>query len=270
MKRALTAIALLWPVSISTSLHLAALAIAATVTYRVVAVDETQEATIIPMSPRAERCFLLERPNDMFERKGIPRVGDASNGDPMISQYLADESDHNEYVAPGETFGKGFGRSPGGGIYDAAGVGGGGGGRREFRKISAGAPRATAPEPAPTAESYAHREENDFKRVADQPLSTFSIDVDTSSYSNIRRFILNGQLPPRDAVRIEEMLNYFRYDYAAPSDGKPFSAAVESHAAPWSPRHRLVRIGLRARDVDFSLAPAANLVFLVDVSGSMD
>ncbi len=271
MKRALKAAALLWPLSISTSLHLMLLAMAATVTYSVVAVDDTHEATIIPLSARVERCVMLERPRDIFERKGLPQVGDLSSYDPALGQYFL-ESDHNESGDPESFNGQGFGRGRGSGVYDAAGIGGGGGGRRNLKRIAAGAdrPAATAPEPAPTAETYAHREENDFKRVADQPLSTFSIDVDTSSYSNIRRFILNGQLPPRDAVRIEEMLNYFRYDYAAPADGKPFSAAVESHAAPWSPRHRLVRIGLRARDVDFSLAPAANLVFLVDVSGSME
>ncbi len=275
MKRAFRAAVLLWPLSISTSLHLIVLAVAAMVTFSVVATDDMHEATIIPMDPRTERRFLMERPRDVFERKGLPRLGDASYADPSIVPYDMVESDHNEVADSGPLLGQGFGfgRNPRGVIYDAMGVGGGAGegGRQNMAKAAVGAdrPLATAPDPAASAEGYARREENDFRRAAEHPLSTFSIDVDTSSYSNIRRFIRNGQLPPRDAVRIEEMLNYFRYDYAAPRDGKPFSAAVESQAAPWAPRHRLVRIGLRARDVDFSLAPAANLVFLVDVSGSM-
>ncbi|MBI2922974.1 MAG: VWA domain-containing protein [Planctomycetes bacterium] len=119
-------------------------------------------------------------------------------------------------------------------------------------------------------EEYAHVQDNPFFRVKDAPLSTFSIDVDTASYANTRRFLNDGQLPPVGAVRIEEMVNYFSYDYAAPSDGRPFAASVEVHAAPWEPKHRLVRIGLQGRRVEMKAAPQQNLVFLVDVSGSMD
>jgi Ca-activated chloride channel family protein len=118
-------------------------------------------------------------------------------------------------------------------------------------------------------EDYAYRAETGFVRVANQPLSTFSADVDTASYANVRRLIEQGRRPPVDAVRVEEMLNYFPYHYAPPTDGKPFAASLEVAAAPWAPGHRLVRIGLQGREVTTAARPAANLVFLLDVSGSM-
>ncbi|KAF0242211.1 MAG: hypothetical protein FD180_4039 [Planctomycetota bacterium] len=132
---------------------------------------------------------------------------------------------------------------------------------------------AEAPPPADpefNTEEYAHFQDNPFYRVADQPLSTFSIDVDTASYANVRRFINDGHLPPPGAVRLEEMVNYFSYDYAPPADGKPFSAAVEVRPAPWEPKHRLARIGIQGKKVEMTEAPRANLVFLIDVSGSME
>lgn len=129
-------------------------------------------------------------------------------------------------------------------------------------------------------EGYAHLEDNSFLSPLNTPLSTFAIDVDTASYSNLRRFVNQGQRPPIDAVRIEEMINYFPYDYAPPkriADGKlaylpvehPFAANIEVTSAPWKPEHRLVRIGLKGHEVDEDVRPATNLVFLVDVSGSM-
>ncbi|MCC6738694.1 MAG: von Willebrand factor type A domain-containing protein, partial [Planctomycetia bacterium] len=127
-----------------------------------------------------------------------------------------------------------------------------------------------ADDPAFNTEEYAHFRDNPFFRTADQPLSTFSIDVDTAAYANVRRFINDGQLPPADAVRIEEMVNYFRYDYAPPADGRPFSASVEVRPAPWEPKHRLARIGIQGKAVELEEAPRANLVFLIDVSGSME
>ncbi len=117
--------------------------------------------------------------------------------------------------------------------------------------------------------SYDAIADNAFLTVKDNPLSTFSIDVDTASYANVRRFLNNGQLPPKGAVRIEEMLNYFSYDYPQPAGDAPFSATMEVAACPWAPEHRLVRIGLRGRDLARSERPAVNLVFLIDVSGSM-
>jgi Ca-activated chloride channel family protein len=118
-------------------------------------------------------------------------------------------------------------------------------------------------------ESYARIEENEWLAAAINPLSTFSIDVDRASYSNIRRFIQNGDRPPIDAVRIEEMINYFAYDYPQARGDHPFTVATEVTGAPWNPRHHLVRIGVQGRRVDLEELPPSNLVFLLDVSGSM-
>jgi Ca-activated chloride channel homolog len=117
--------------------------------------------------------------------------------------------------------------------------------------------------------TYDRIEENPFLDAATNPLSTFSIDVDTASYSNIRRFINDGSLPPKDAVRIEEMLNYFDYDYAPPTDGKPFAVHIDVAGCPWEASHRLVRIGLKGREIPAEKRGPSNLVFLLDVSGSM-
>ncbi len=125
-------------------------------------------------------------------------------------------------------------------------------------------------DPEFNTESYAHITENAFRSVADHPLSTFSIDVDRASYSNVRRFLTQGQRPPVDAVRIEEMINYFRYDYPDARGEHPFSVTTDMMAAPWNPEHRLVRIGVQGRYIDMSDAPPSNLVFLLDVSGSMN
>jgi Ca-activated chloride channel homolog len=120
-------------------------------------------------------------------------------------------------------------------------------------------------------EAYEAVRDNPFKRVADveSGTSTFGADVDTASYSNVRRFLQDGQLPPREAVRIEEMLNYFSYDYPQGEGRVPFATSVEIASAPWAPKHRLVRVGIRAKDVAAKERQPMNLVFLVDVSGSM-
>ncbi|MFZ5496694.1 MAG: YfbK domain-containing protein [Verrucomicrobiota bacterium] len=120
-----------------------------------------------------------------------------------------------------------------------------------------------------STETYGYRKDNDYQRVKDQPLSTFSVDVDTAAYANVRRFLNQGQRPPADAVRIEELVNYFSYHYTPPAGPAPFAAHLEVASAPWAPEHRLVRIGLKGREVSDAARPAANLVFLVDVSGSM-
>src|SRR5438552_7234803 len=117
--------------------------------------------------------------------------------------------------------------------------------------------------------AYDHIVENPFLDAKSNPLSTFSIDVDTASYSNIRRFINEGSLPPKDAVRVEEMINYFAYDYREPEGDKPFSIDLDATACPWDASHRLLRIGLKGREVEMENRPASNLVFLLDVSGSM-
>ena len=119
-------------------------------------------------------------------------------------------------------------------------------------------------------EAYDAISDNAFLPVKDQPLSTLSIDVDTASYANVRRFLTSGSLPPKGAVRIEEMLNYFTYDYPQPAGDAPFSATMDVAACPWTPEHRLVRIGLKGRDLARSERPNTNLVFLIDVSGSMN
>jgi len=118
-------------------------------------------------------------------------------------------------------------------------------------------------------EGYASVNENGFKNVKNNPLSTFSIDVDNASYSNIRRFINMGQLPPADAVRIEEMINYFKYNYPEPAGEHPFSVSSELAVCPWNTRHQLLHIGLKGKSIDKSTLPPSNLVFLIDVSGSM-
>jgi Ca-activated chloride channel family protein len=118
-------------------------------------------------------------------------------------------------------------------------------------------------------EEYSKIEENSFKQVKVDPLSTFSIDVDPASYANMRRFISSGQLPPKDAIRIEELINYFDYAYAQPDDGRPFAVHTEVAECPWNQSHRLVRIGLKGKEIPLDKLPPANLVFLLDVSGSM-
>jgi Ca-activated chloride channel homolog len=120
-----------------------------------------------------------------------------------------------------------------------------------------------------TTEAYDRIEENQFHRVADDPLSTFSIDVDTASYANVRRFLNQGTLPPADAVRIEELINYFHFNYQDPAEAAPFSVTTEVAACPWNPRHRLALIGLQAPRLAQDRTPPRNLVFLLDVSGSM-
>lgn len=136
--------------------------------------------------------------------------------------------------------------------------------------------RALAPPDAlapaePNREGYNPITENEFQDVTANPLSTFAIDVDAASYANVRRFLLNeGRMPPADAVRIEELVNYFDYDYPDPRGEAPFSVVTEVGPAPWNPEHRLVHVGLQGRRIDAASLPPANLVFLVDVSGSMD
>lgn len=119
-------------------------------------------------------------------------------------------------------------------------------------------------------EEYAAVAENRFSSAAASPLSTFSIDVDTASYSNIRRFLQGGKLPERGAVRIEEMINYFLYEYPQPDAEHPFNVSTELSSCPWNPAHSLIRIGLQGRNIDLEQLPPTNLVFLVDVSGSMN
>lgn len=118
-------------------------------------------------------------------------------------------------------------------------------------------------------ERYQKQPENPVKAVAQEPVSTFSIDVDTGSYANVRRFLNNGRLPPKDAVRIEEIVNYFPYSYPLPQDGRPFAVHTQTVDSPWQSEAKLIKIGIQAQDTAKKDLPPANLVFLVDVSGSM-
>jgi len=134
-------------------------------------------------------------------------------------------------------------------------------------------PRQPYPEPYPVdpdTEDYAAIQENRFQPALQIPLSTFSIDVDAAAYSNVRRFLNLGQMPPADAVRIEEMINYFDYDYPQPKGEHPFEVITELSECPWQPEHRLLHIGLQGKTVSTENLPASNLVFLIDVSGSMN
>ena len=118
-------------------------------------------------------------------------------------------------------------------------------------------------------EDYHHFRDNGFKSTSADPLSTFAIDVDAASYANVRRFLTQGQRPPADAVRVEELINYFTYDYDEPRGSDPFSVTTAQMPAPWSPDHRLVMVGIQGKRIDARELPASNLVFLLDVSGSM-
>jgi Ca-activated chloride channel family protein len=135
--------------------------------------------------------------------------------------------------------------------------------------MAAPAPNAYMQGVMPDREQYAKIDENSVRQVAESPVSTFSIDVDTGSYTNVRRMLNAGRLPPADAVRVEEMVNYFPYAYALPRGNAPFSVHTEIAPAPWNAQHHLLRIGIKAQDVAKASLPPANLVFLVDVSGSM-
>jgi Ca-activated chloride channel homolog len=119
-------------------------------------------------------------------------------------------------------------------------------------------------------ERYAEITENPFLETSRAPLSTFSIDVDTASYANVRRFLKEGSLPPKDAVRIEELINYFEYDYPQPIGDVPFSVNTEVASCPWNARHKIVQIGLQGKKISLDNVPPSNLVFLLDVSGSMN
>jgi Ca-activated chloride channel family protein len=191
-----------------------------------------------------------------------------------------------EVMASADTVLQILATAQGGFVRDAGGLGGAAGGAaRKSSVISGGlggvmpSPE-TAAAPPPPPLGFADRPdvafdtasrvyENSFISATQQPVSTFSVDVDTASYANVRRFLNQNQLPPRDSVRIEEMINYFTYDYPQAAGAQPVTGSLEVAGAPWNPQHRLVRVGVKAKDVRLSQKPS-NLVFLIDVSGSMN
>ncbi len=170
-------------------------------------------------------------------------------------------------MAPKRSFGRSISvpvqAGNGSGAFMAIGAGGGARGAR-------GAVDARTVSGSPSGDGYAGLPENPFRPSVQDPLSTFAVDVDTASYSNIRQLIASGNRPPSDAVRIEELLNYFPYRDEQPADGRPLAVHAEVMPCPWNPTHRLARIALKAKEVDLAQLPPANLVFLVDVSGSMN
>ncbi|MGE0399358.1 MAG: von Willebrand factor type A domain-containing protein [Kofleriaceae bacterium] len=143
------------------------------------------------------------------------------------------------------------------------------GGKAPVAPPPPGQPLVLDNDPAHNTEAYDKIDDNPFFKVSQRPLSTFSVDVDTASYANTRRFLADGKLPPKDAVRIEEMINYFSYDYPQPAKGEPFSITTDVTQSPFNAKLKLVRVGLKAPAIEDSQVPARNLVFLIDVSGSM-
>ncbi|HEU4497438.1 MAG TPA: von Willebrand factor type A domain-containing protein [Flavobacterium sp.] len=138
------------------------------------------------------------------------------------------------------------------------------------KQSAANAEKEVQPQEKSSQEDYESFVENPFKSPKTEPLSTFSIDVDNASYTNVRRFINNGQAVPKDAVRVEEIINFFKYRYPQPKGSHPFSINTEYSTSPWNPKHKLLRIGLQGKIIPNEKLPASNLVFLIDVSGSMN
>ena len=227
--------------------------------------------------PKERRALVdtAARPEPVAKQAKLEQLSNARGKSPTVTTIPLSASDSAEFAhsfAPAAAVPGGvIGGIPGGAV---PGVIGGVHRMSEPRlRASAGAPDIGPGRSQRTTdfntEAYDRIVDNPFMMVTQNPLSTFSIDVDTASYSNVRRFLNRGVMPPRDAVRIEEMLNYFSYDYAAPSGSDPFSVQVEIAQAPWQLKHRLVRVGIKGRDVNLANRPASNLVFLLDVSGSM-
>jgi Ca-activated chloride channel homolog len=193
--------------------------------------------------------------------------GTAPTIDPTsTSQGVTIDTEYTRNVPVGRTFG--------GVLGAAAGSQGDGlsisGATSVQNTYVVGSPSSPAPDVGNNTEGYSRIDDNPFLRVSVQPLSTFSIDVDTASYANSRRFLAGGALPPKDAVRVEEMINYFHYDYPAPAAKAPFSISTEVGPSPWNPSFKLVRIGLQTLPIADADVPARNLTFLLDISGSME
>lgn len=189
-----------------------------------------------------------------------------------IAQMLCNALEQRAFETEVAAYGDGAVTGGGGGAAASNGVamassGAGGGGSAAGGRV-VGMPMLP-PEFGWNTESYAYEPENGFRSATDSPLSTFALDVDTASYSNLRRMLVAGQLPEAGVVRTEELLNYFDYDLPQPEVGKPFSVTAEVAACPWNTEHQLAMVALQGYALDRDEAPASNLVFLMDVSGSM-
>lgn len=239
----------------------------------------------IPLAAAACVCvafLVLQNPPDSSSSAGMatsnpymPTFSDSSSstGTSASSSYMPTFSESSAPPAPSYAKSPAVSsRAPSGGSSSGSGSGSSSGGLPSFAMSQAYTDLAMVPEAAPVhnTEGYNAVRENEFKLAKTSPLSTFSIDVDTASYSNVRRFLDNEQLPPVGSVRPEEMVNYFKYDYPAPDGVAPFSVNLEVAPAPWAKERLLVKIGLKGREFPESERPASNLVFLVDTSGSMD
>jgi Ca-activated chloride channel family protein len=214
-----------------------------------------------------------------------PKTESAADGSPAHPVESAPQAPPPAAMAQAEkkssnASGKPKAGASGGLGLSGTGVGGGGlgrlGGSHAAPKLRTGSALAPVPTAAPlerdaelNTENYAHIADSPFLSVSSQPLSTFSIDVDTASYSNSRRFLAQGALPPKDAIRVEEWVNYFSYDYAKPTGSAPFAVSAEVTSCPWNARHKLVRIGIKGQEIRAENVGPRNLVFLLDVSGSM-
>lgn len=234
------------------------------------AVDKPASKGSAPPPDRAHVVPLSGSPGDAAHQERAPEPA---------ARFARDEALGNDSLSGlGALMGDAVGSNYGFGGLGMRGTGSGGGAVRE--RLGNGQPSLGRHAQATTlsmtraasfnTERYAHQEENAFEHTADAPLSTFAVDVDTASYSNVRRFLNSGQRPPASAVRIEEMINYFQYEDREPTGKQPLSVTSQVAAAPWAKGHRLVRIALRTRTIDSSATPPRNLVFLIDVSGSMD
>lgn len=240
-----------------------------------------------PSAPEPASPFEREVASPVAESV-VPQNAIASSAEPLAAKELVTASEPDasapalrrvtlppltrsagkagEELMGGISFGKGFGS---GGFGD--GGGGGGFGDKDESPPMEDFSRVTGRDKVSPNEEYGKLVDNAFKQAIQEPLSTFSIDVDTGSYSNIRRMVTKqNALPPVDAVRIEEMINYFDYKYPQPDNDRPFSVNVEMADCPWAPEYRLVKVGLKGKEMHINERPNSNLVFLIDVSGSMD
>ncbi|MEZ4339286.1 MAG: VWA domain-containing protein [Sandaracinaceae bacterium] len=252
---------------------------------REVTPEQRTAQVVLEADPPAELAREERRAEDRDAVPVLEAMQGAWNG--PTSPYGADQtSGHDAFSALGALMGDQVGSSFGYGGLGLRGTGRGAGGTGGLGLGSLGTIGHGGPAPAlppatrwpglPTeadasGEGYAHVEENDFVPTRDEAISTFAVDVDTASFTNVRRFLFDGMLPPPDAVRVEEMLNYFDHDYAAPSarERHPFLVHTETGECPWAPTHRLLQVGVQGRRLHPSDLPPRNLVFLVDVSGSM-